>query len=105
MVRDSWFVKVTPLTGRHFYMGAVHRLGEKLVLYINRVNIDAGRVRTYKSLWIQVNPCVPPASGRVPKGQEGRTMVFIGVICQISVWSQLRYSGLSPVPDMFRQRL
>jgi len=75
VVRDSWFVKVTPLTGRHFYMGAVHRLGEKLVLYINRVNIDAGRVRTYKSLWIQVNPCVPPASGRVPKGQEGRTMV------------------------------
>lgn len=22
-----------------------------------------------------MDPCVPPASGRVPKGQEGRTMV------------------------------
>ena len=30
---------------------------------------------TYMSIRMQMVPCVPPASGRVPKGQEGRTMV------------------------------
>ena len=30
---------------------------------------------TFLSIRMQMDPCVPPASGRVPKGQEGRTMV------------------------------
>ena len=61
-------------------------------------------------------PCVPPASGRVPGGQEGRTMVFIEIeyvwfTCNVMILessgrymglSHIRYSGVSPVSDMSR---
>ncbi len=70
-----------PLMRHEYIWGICTGEDEKLVF---RIEDSAARGRmkiaaeTYMSMQAQMIPCVPPASGRVPEGQEGRTILQVG---------------------------
>ena len=66
---------------RHEYIWGICTGGDEKLVFRIEDSAARGRMKiaaeTYMSMQAQMIPCVPPASGRVPEGQEGRTIVQV----------------------------